>query len=257
MIRKCFLIASAVVVVSSASSAYAQTYVGVSAGIAVPHNSNNTGVFTSDVPATTAAPVYDAIPSGTPLGWKTSFDVGYNLAAQIGHRFDNGFRIEGEFAFSRANVNRHSGVSVGGTNIDGVDASILTRGPTVGSTVGQVVDSGIGSQRGIAGFVNAYYDLNAGGNFQPYVGGGIGVQQTKFDYRPSNIDVGQGKDTNFAWQLMAGATYKLGPKFELFGQYNYRDAGKTRMALDLVPADLDAKSRQSLVSVGFRIPLGK
>ena len=40
-------------------------------------------------------------------------------------------------------------------------------------------------------------------------------------------------------------------------QYNYRDGGKTRMNLDLVPADLDAKSRQSLVSVGFRIPLGK
>lgn len=251
------LLASACVAVAMANSANAQTYVGVSAGISAPHNSNNQGTFTSDVPATTAAPVYGAIPSGTPLGWKTSFDVGYNFAAQVGHRFDNGFRIEGEFAFTRANVRRHSGVTVGGTNIDAIDASILTRGPTVGSTVGQVVDSGIGSQRGIAGFVNAYYDINTGSAFQPYVGGGVGIQETKFDYRPSNIDVGQGKETNFAWQLMAGATYKIGPKFELFGQYNYRDGGKTTLPLDLVPADLQAKSRQSLVSVGFRIPLGK
>lgn len=257
MRNKYLPLAAACFAVAMANNANAQTYVGVSAGISAPHNSNNTGTFTSDVPATTAAPAYPAIPAGTPLGWKTSFDVGYNFAAQIGHRFDNGFRIEGEFAFTRANVRRHSGVTVGGTNIDAVDASVLTRGPAVGSTVGQVVDSGIGSQRGIAGFVNAYYDFNHGGNFQPYVGGGIGLQETKFDYRPSNIDVGQAKDTNFAWQLMAGATYKLGPKFELFGQYNYRDGGKTRMALDLVPANLDAKSRQSLVSVGFRIPLGK
>ena len=250
-------IASVFIAAAIVPVANAQTYVGLSAGIAAPHNSNNEGTFTSNVPATTGTPAYPAIPAGTPLGWKTSFDVGYNLAAQIGHRFNNGFRIEGEFAFSRANVRRHSGVTVGGTNIDGTDASILTRGPTVGSTVGQVVDSGIGSQRGIAGFVNAYYDFNTGSAFQPYLGGGVGVQQTKFDYRPSNIDVGQGKETNFAWQLMAGATYRLGPDFELFGQYNYRDGGKTRMNLDLVPADLDAKSRQSLVSVGFRIPLGK
>lgn len=256
--RKMYLLLSAAgFAVAMAGNANAQTYIGVSAGIAAPHNSNNQGAFTSDVPATTTDPAYPAIPAGTPLGWKTNFDVGYNLSAQIGHRFNNGFRIEGEFAFTRANVRRHSGVTVGGTDIDGVDASILTRGPTVGSTVGQVVDSGIGSQRGIAGFVNAYYDFNAGGAFQPYLGGGIGVQETKFDYRPSNIDVGHGKDTNFAWQLMAGATYKLGPKFELFGQYNYRDGGKTRMNLDLVPAYLDAKSHQSLVSVGFRIPLGK
>lgn len=256
MIQKCILVVCAVVAGSFASVAHAQTYVGVSAGVAIPHKSNNQGAFTSAVPATTAAPVYGAIPSGTALDWQTRFDAGYNIAAQIGHRFDDGFRVEAEFAFSRAGVKRHSGVNVGGTSIDSVDASVLTRGPTVGSTVGQLVNSGIGSQRGIAGFVNAYYDFNAGGKFQPYLGGGIGLQQTRFDYRPSNIDVGQGKETNFAWQLMAGATYKLSPKFEVFGQYNYRDGGATRMGLDLLPADLNAKSRQSLISAGIRIPLG-
>lgn len=257
MIRKCYLISAAVVLGSVGATASAQTYVGASAGVAIAHNSNNQGSFTSGVPATTVAPVYGAIPSGTALGWQTRFDAGYNFAAQIGHRFDNGFRVEGEFAFTRTSVKRHSGLTVGGTGIDGVDASVLTRGAALGSTVGQIVNSGIGSQRGIAGFVNAYYDIKTGSAFQPYVGGGIGVQETKFDYRPSNVDVGQGKETNFAWQLMAGATYKIGPKFEVFGQYNYRDAGKTTMKLDLLPANLDAKSRQSLVSVGIRIPLGK
>jgi outer membrane autotransporter protein len=147
-------------------------------------------------------------------------------------------------------------VTVGGANIDAVDASVLTRGATVGATVGTVVASGIGKQQSYGAFANGYYDFNSGGVFQPYVGAGIGLQRTKFDYRPSDIDVGQGSKTNLAWQLMAGATYKISPNFELFGQYNYRDAGKTKLNLDLLPADLTAKSRQSILSLGIRIPLG-
>jgi predicted porin len=55
---------------------------------------------------------------------------------------------------------------------------------------------------------------------------------------------------------MAGATYKISPNFEVFGQYNYRDAGSTKLELDLLPADLDAKSKQSIFSLGLRIPFG-
>jgi opacity protein-like surface antigen len=256
MNRTYLYLASAIASILVVPAANAQTYVGVSAGIASANESNNRGTFTSGVAATTTAPIYGAIPSGTPVGWNTTFDLGYNISAQVGHRFKSGFRIEGELAYSRNGVKRHNGLTVGGGDIDGVDASVLTRGAALGATVGKVIDSGIGSQSSFGAFANAYYDFNVGGPFQPYVGGGIGLQQTKFDYRPSNVDVGQGKETNFAWQLMAGATYKIGPKFEVFGQYNYRNNGKTTMALDLLPVDLQAKSRQSLVSFGIRIPLG-
>jgi opacity protein-like surface antigen len=237
-------------------AANAQTYVGVSVGGTLPDDSKNKGEFTADVPATAAAPVYPAIPTGTELGWRTEFDTGYNISGQVGHRFAGGFRVEGEFNYSRAGVKRHSGVAVGGTDIDAVDASVLTRGATVGATVGTVVDSGIGKQQSYGVFLNGFYDFNSGGSFQPYVGGGIGGQKVKFNYRPSDIDVGQGSDTNFAWQLMAGATYKIGPGMEIFGQYNYRDAGSTKMRLDLLPADLNAKSKQSIFSLGLRIPIG-
>ena len=248
------LVASAALAMPTA--AFAQTYVGVSVGATIPEDSKNKGVFTSDVPATTVAPIYPAIPSGTELGWRTEFDTGYNISGQVGHRFSGGFRVEGEFNYNRSGIKTHSGVSVGGTDISAVDASVLTRGATVGSTVGTVVDSGIGKQESYGLFANVYYDFNSGGSFQPYVGGGVGGQRVKFDYRPSDIDVGQGKDTNFAWQLMAGATYKIGPSLEIFGQYNYRDAGETTMNLDLLPADLNAESRQSIFSLGLRIPLG-
>jgi opacity protein-like surface antigen len=256
MKRSPLLILTAAAAMAFATSAQAQTYIGVSVGATLPDDSKNKGEFTSTVPATVAAPVYPAIPTDTELGWRTEFDTGYNISGQIGHRFEGGFRVEGEFNYNRAGVKRHSGVTVGGANIDAVDASVLTRGATVGATVGTVVDSGIGSQESYGVFANAYYDFNSGGSFQPYIGAGIGGQKVKFDYRPSNIDVGQGSDTNFAWQLMAGATYKIGPGMEIFGQYNYRNAGTTKMELDLVPADLNAKSKQSIFSLGLRIPFG-
>ena len=250
-----FVAASAAVMVFS-GVAHAQTYVGVSVGGTLPSDSKNKGEFTTAVPATTVAPIYPAIPVNTSLAWTTEFDTGYNISGQIGHRFAGGFRVEGEFNYNRAGIKTHKGVTVGGTDISAVDASVLTRGATVGSSVGTVVDSGIGKQESYGVFANAYYDFNSGGSFQPYVGAGVGGQKVKFDYRPSNIDIGQGSDTNFAWQLMAGATYKIGPSVEIFGQYNYRDAGSTKMKLDLLPADLNAKSKQSIFSLGLRIPLG-
>jgi opacity protein-like surface antigen len=250
------LLATAAASMVFAHAAQAQTYIGVSAGVTMPDDSKNKGKTTSAIPATTAAPIYPAIPTDTELGWKTEFDKGYNISGQIGHRFEGGFRVEGEFNYNRAGVKRHSGLTVGGTNIDTVDASVLTRGATAGATVGTVVDSGIGKQESYGVFANAYYDFNSGGSFQPYIGAGIGGQRVKFDYRPSNIDVGQGSDTNFAWQAMAGATYKISPSFEIYGQYNYRDSGSTKMELDLLPADLNAKSKQSIFSLGVRIPLG-
>jgi opacity protein-like surface antigen len=255
MMKKLPMLLAAPAALALPSAVMAQTYVGVSVGATLPEDSKNKGEFTADVPATAD---FAAIPSGTELGWTTEFDTGYNISAQIGHRFAGGIRVEGEFNYNRSGIDTHRNLSVGGTDIDAVDSAVLTRGAASATnpTVGTVIDSGIGSQKNYGVFANAYYDFNSGGSFQPYLGGGVGAQRAKFDYRPSDVDVGQGSDTNFAWQLMAGATYKIGPGMEVFGQYNYRDAGKTRLNLDLLPADLNAKSKQSVLSLGLRIPLG-
>jgi opacity protein-like surface antigen len=233
----------------------AQTYVGVSTGLTLPNDSKNKGEFTAAVPATATA---GAIPSGTSLAWDTDFKNGYNISAQIGHRFNGGFRVEGELNYSRSGIEGHKNVTVGGANIDGVDVSVLTRGApaTTNPTVGTVVASSGGKLANFGGFVNGFYDFNSGGSFQPYIGAGAGFQRVKVDYRPSNVDIGQGKKTKFAYQLMAGATYKMGPGLEIFGQYNYRDAGRTKFGLDLLPADLSVQNKQSIVSLGLRIPLG-
>ncbi len=239
-----------------AAPAAAQTYIGGSGGISLQSDSDNKGNFTGAVPATTVAPIYPAIPVDTTLAWKTEFDKGLNLNAFVGHRFEGGIRVEAQVSYTKNGVKRHSGVEVGGANIDAVDASVLTRGPTLGATVGTIVGSGIGKTKNLGLFANAYYDIDTGSAFQPYVGVGAGFSQNKVDFRPSDVDVGQGKKTKFAYQAMAGATFKVGESLEVFGQYTYRNNGRTKFGLDLLPADLGVKSTQSIFSLGVRIPLG-
>jgi opacity protein-like surface antigen len=255
-LKSVFSIGAALAALAAAPALAEGPYVGVSGGVALPQASKNAGTFTSTVPATAAFP---AIPSGTTLDWRTKFDTGFNISALAGYRFPGGFRVEAELGYSQYGVKTHSGVTVGGTNIDALDVAVLTRAaPAAGNpTVGAVVGNGnFGRVKNLGGYANAYYDFNAGGNFQPYLGGGVGVQQVSVNYSPSNVKVGIGKKTVFAYQLMAGATYKISPGLELFGQYNYRAADRARIPLSLLPADLGVESKQSLISVGLRIPLG-
>jgi opacity protein-like surface antigen len=238
-------------------TAHAQTYVGVSGGLVLADDSKNSGEFTSNVAANTSFP---AIASGTKLAWTTEYEEGYNISAQIGHRFEGGLRVEADFGYARSGIDKHRGMTVGGTDIGGRTVNILTRqvptSPTGFPTVAEALDSGIGKQENLSLFGNVLYDLNAGGSFMPYVGVGAGLMRTKLDFRPSNLDVGQSSDTNFAWQAMAGATYKVNDSFELFGQYSYRDGGTAKMKLDLLPATIESKVRQSVVSAGVRFRFG-
>lgn len=250
------LCAAGIVLAMVSSPAYAQSesgpYVGLSAGVALPQKSENRGNFTTGVPATADFP---AIPDGTALGWRTRFEIGFNLGGQLGYRFDNGLRTEIEIAYSQFDVRRHENLAVGGAVIDGVDSAVLTRGPASAAnpTVGAVLSTDPGKIKNIGAFGNVLYDFNRAGSLQPYVGAGFGVQRVDIDYRPSNVPVADDNKTKLAYQLMAGATYKLSPKLDLFAQYAYRATTKrAKVALDLLPAELGVQSRQSTVSAGLR-----
>jgi opacity protein-like surface antigen len=237
-----------------ATAAQAQSYVGVSGGWSLPEDSRNRGAFTSTVPATSA---FGAIPAGTSLGWRTELDNGFNLAAQLGHRFDNGLRTELELAWTRSGVAGHRALEVGGTNIDAVNAAILTRGPVAagGPSVGQVLATDGGRVSSVGVFGNIFYDLNRTGRFQPYVGAGAGFQRVHAEFAPSGVPVADGSKLGFAYQLMAGATYRLSDRVDAFAQYTWRDTDRVNLRLDLLPATLGVQSRQSIVGAGIRFNL--
>ncbi|MEL6878120.1 MAG: P44/Msp2 family outer membrane protein, partial [Pseudomonadota bacterium] len=168
-------------------------YVGVSGGISLPSDSQNSGEFDADVAATAD---FDAIPAETPLGWQTDFDNGFAIGGQVGYAFENGFRLELEGAYSEYDVSGHSGLTVGGADIDGVDVAVLTRGvpDAANPTVGEVIADGQGKVTNFGVFGNVFYDINTGGAFKPFIGGGLGYQWVDAEFTPSGVDVANDDD---------------------------------------------------------------
>lgn len=231
-------------------------YIGLSGGIALPEDSQNSGEFDTAVPET---PDFGSIPADTSVGWETEFDTGFALNAQFGYAFDNGFRVELEGAYSRYDVDTHSGLTVGGADIDGVDSAVLTRGTpdAANPTVGDLIADGQGNVTNFGIFGNIFYDIQTGSGFKPFVGGGIGYQWVDVEFEPSGVEVANDDDGVFAYQLMAGASYELSPSTELFGQYTYRATTEDAdIPLTLLPATLGVESSQSIISAGVRVKFG-
>ncbi|TRD10622.1 P44/Msp2 family outer membrane protein [Erythrobacter insulae] len=249
--------AAVIAIASLPTAALAEgPYVSISGGVALPEDSTNSGEFDTAVPATED---FGAIPAGTELGWNTEFDTGFAIAGQLGYAFENGFRVEAEAAYSEYGVSTHSGLIVGGTNIDSVDVAILTRGAAnaANPTVGAVIADGQGQVSNFGIFGNVFYDFDTGSAVKPYIGAGIGYQWVDVDYSPSGVAVGDDTDGVFAYQLMVGASAEITDGVELFGQYTWRDSTEDAdIALSLVPATLGVESAQSILSAGIRFTFG-
>ncbi|MCL2673470.1 MAG: acyloxyacyl hydrolase [Alphaproteobacteria bacterium] len=85
-------------------------------------------------------------------------------------------------------------------------------------------------------FVNAYYDIDTGGKFTPYVGAGIGAGliQTEGDivwFSGIRENTGSKTVTNFAWNLGIGVGYKITDKVVLDVGYRLVDLGKVKTNL--------------------------
>ncbi|MFC3101737.1 outer membrane protein [Altererythrobacter lauratis] len=232
-------------------------YVGVSGGIAFTQNSANSGEFDTTVPATANWP---AIPAGTSLGWRTSFDNGLALSGVAGIATDSGIRAEVELAYSRNGIDTHRGLAVGGTVIDNLDSAVLTRGaPNANNpTVGALIDDGEGNVSNLGVFGNVFYDIPTGGGVTPYLGAGLGYVNTDVKYRPSGVGVADESDDGFAWQAMAGVSLALSQNADFFSQYTYRSRFKdAKVGLDLLPATLGVELDQSIVTAGVRLRFGQ
>lgn len=250
------LIIGGAIVLASTSAAHAQDwYAGGSLGILMQDDSDNsgaTGAFNTGNGAP-AVPNGTPVAAGTPYGWNTEFDDGVAISAEVGMRYGGGLRSGLELAYTKSDVERHSGVTLGGTVIDGVDAAVLTGSATqLGATVGAVVADGRGDITNTALFANLYYDFATGGAFEPYVGAGIGFAQVDVDYSPSGVGIINGDDTAFAWQLKGGVTWKIDPSWEAYGEYAYRQTDDVSFDNQLFPGSLDIENTQSIFSAGVR-----
>ncbi|MYA29517.1 MAG: porin family protein [Nitrospira sp. SB0666_bin_27] len=111
----------------------------------------------------------DSVTSGTSLGAPYSadatneFSAGFKVSGMVGLEFGNGFRLQVEGFFARAEVSELS--------YTGVTTDIPGAGP-ISLQGTEIPVSGPADQMGA--MVNVWYDFNEGSRWRPFIGGGLG-----------------------------------------------------------------------------------
>lgn len=135
--------------------AFAQEwYVSGSVSYANPSDSDNSG--------TTGAFTTGNLGDGTAYGWTTAFDTGSGFNIEAGARYGTGLRSGLEISYTKADVETHKGVNLGGGSIDALDAASIAGSPTpLGASVAAIVADGRGDVSSTSVFANVYYDFNS------------------------------------------------------------------------------------------------
>ena len=146
------------------------------------------------------------------ISFNTSDEVGFVGGIKLGYVFGTGSirpAIEADLYYNGVSANI-------GAEVDGEDVDFNASGD-------------IHSGAFIANFLLRF----ASGQFQPYLGGGVGgyyaeSQNVSVRIGDRRFEGEGGSDTGFAWQLIGGADYYFTETFSIFAEYkflNYEDAG--------------------------------
>lgn len=114
------------------------------------------------------------------------YDAGFNIGGAVGYRWPFSLRTEVELSYRQNSIDT---------------ATVTIAG--IGTISGSVSDSDVSA---FAFMANAWYDIDTGSNFIPYIGGGLGGARIDVDLAGTEFD-----DTVFAWQIGAGLGYKVTP----------------------------------------------
>lgn len=127
----------------------------------------------------------ESVTSGIQQGFSYSassankYKTGFKVSGMLGREFGNGFRLQVEGFFARAEVDEltYTGVTtespVGPLSLPGTEIDV----------------SGPADQMGA--MVNVWYDFNEGSRWRPFIGGGLGfvtVDWGGVDYRPGALE---------------------------------------------------------------------
>ncbi len=90
---------------------------------------------------------------------------------------------------------------------------------------------------------NLLYNIATEGNWDPYLGGGLGLASVTYDPGDTN-------DSVAAWQLIAGLRVAVSERWSLFGEYRFQDTFS-----DPEDSGLEWEHSGSNVSFGARVNL--
>jgi len=166
-----FLLAGLLLVASSTSAMAAGPYIGAATGISVFHDSDLSTGGTGEI----------------------EYEGGLAAKASLGYNFD-GFRLEGDFGYKRADVATFRGNDV---PEDSMDTAIFSY------------------------MINAYWDIKTGRAVTPFIGAGIGKLHARMT-DPS----GAYRDDVLGYQISVGTGVRLTDKFSLDLGYRYEAAAE-------------------------------
>lgn len=260
------LTALAVLLVSFGASAHAGEgpYVAIGGGVNILND--------ADVTAQYANPLF------TPLDAKSKTDTGYKVKGALGWAFANGLRVEGEISYRKHNLNeiniRRPGAFVldaynlwarANSQPEGPDAYLAAAGanPTLKNRLEQGTIQGsphplTGDFQALTFKANAFYDIDLGFAWKPYVGGGIGLTKVSVDVSSGttgNLLVDD-SETVFSYQVGGGVGYEFplpeDRSITLSLDYRYFDAGSPTFTGATSRLDFDASISGNYVGVGLR-----
>lgn len=263
---KGLLTAFALMLVYSGTSVYAAEgpYVAIGGGVNVLND--------ADVTAQYANPLF------TPLDAKSSTDTGYKVKGAVGWAFANGFRVEGEISYRKHNLDEMNVRSPGAFVLnaydawarannqpEGRDAYLAAAGanPTLKNQLEQgTIDASphplTGDFQALTFKANAFYDIDLGFAWKPYVGGGIGVTKISVDVSSGTTGARLVDDnaTVFSYQVGGGVGYEFplpeDRSITVSLDYRYFDAGEPTFTGYTSRLDFDASISGNYVGVGLR-----
>ena len=123
----------------------------------------------------------ESVTSGTTFGNKYSasasneYKAGFKVSGMLGREFGNGFRLQVEGFFARADLSKLTYTGITAAALQGVPIEAV-----------DIPVSGPADQLGA--MVNVWYDFNAGSRWRPFIGGGIGF--VRVDWGGVDYEVG-------------------------------------------------------------------
>ncbi len=203
------------------------------------------------------------------------------MKGALGWAFANGFRVEGEISYRKHKLNEINVRSAGAFVLDAYNAFVrsprgmgLSEGrdayfqaaranPTLKNQLEQATIQRsphplTGDFQALTFKANAFYDIDLGFAWKPYVGGGIGLTKVSVDVSSGttgNVLVDD-SETVFSYQVGGGVGYEFplpeGRSVTLSLDYRYFDAGSPTFTGYESNLDFDASISGNYVGVGLR-----
>ncbi len=196
----CLAVAGAIAAGFGGAAAAEGLYAGIGGGFVMPRDSDvkgHPGDYSPPVDATAKA------------------DRGIGFSGAMGYRFADGLRLEGELSyrnydFDTINVREPGGLAaVAGLTPQALASlSAAQREGVLNQLRGtKELEGDVGSLTLMA---NLFYDIDLGMDFEPYVGGGVGLSRVSVTGSVAGRKTVDDDDIVMAYQFGAGLGYKVG-----------------------------------------------